>query len=781
MLIFTDNTVTVGWIVGKIRPPQWAATFIVKGTYRLRPNEPAVPAEEPESLAGDVHWDDDPTRSLYYPSDFAAQKPRADVLLVGAAHAPGGRPVRELPVRLGIGAFSKTLRVVGNRTWKRRFLVGTSVSEPEPFVTAPLAYEHAFGGPGYGKNPVGRGRDAEQAPNVEDPLRPPSGPSSAAEPAGFGPLACTWDQRGSLLGTYGEKWLKERWPWFPDDFDPGYFNAAPRDQQLDGFLHGDEAVLLENLHPEYAVYCSVLPALRARCFVNERAPAGGMVFREVPLQLDTLWIDASAEKLVLIWRGQLDVRSFKIKEIEEVYAGTEPLAEPPQSADHYRQRMEELQADKEDPEEKAVEAEQAARDAAFDQEITALHLHFAALDREHEQMEADAREEEAKLLAAHQERLIGEGIDSQRLDGGVLPDLPAAGPALAAGFDELRANAPQQLAQAEAMAAEMAEFNRVEQEMDEFDKEFPEDESPLTRQSVLEMVQRGEGLAGCSLIALDLAGLDLSGVDLSGAILLGSSLAGAKLGAANLAGADLRKVDLTGADLSRAWLDDADLSDAILAGSTLTGASLTDATLAKLDLRGLDFSGATGKGVNFSGANLEGAKFLNAKLPQGNFQRANLQEASFPGAELSAAQFEEARGHGIDLEGADITGLHASEGCDFTAGKFQRVKGTGAVFEQAVLDRADFSRAQLRGAQFGEASLREAILDRADLSYSSFDDADLRKATLTNANFLRAGFDRANLTEASLRGSNLYEAGFWDTVVDRTDFQAANLKGTTLG
>ncbi len=36
-----------------------------------------------------------------------------------------------------------------------------------------------------------------------------------------------WTQRYSKIGNYKGNYLKERWPWFPKDFDWGYFNAAP--------------------------------------------------------------------------------------------------------------------------------------------------------------------------------------------------------------------------------------------------------------------------------------------------------------------------------------------------------------------------------------------------------------------------------------------------------------------------------------------------------------------------------------------------------------------------
>ena len=297
MRIFTDGTVVVGWIVSKIRPPQWSATFIVKGTYRLRPGLPAAPFDEPDPLSGDTYVDDDPARSLRYPSDFSVHKPRTDVMVVGDAHAPAGAAVPELGVRFALGTFSKTLRVVGDRVWSRAVDGGIRVSNPEPFTTMPLGYERAFGGPGFGPNPVGRGRRSTLAPNVED-LRLPFLEPERAAPAGFAPLACTWDQRRALLGTYGDQWLRERWPWFPEDFDAGYFNAAPRDQQLESTLGGDEEVLLQNLHADVSVFRSALPGRRARCFTNDRAADGELAFREVPLRLDTVWLDAASRLLI---------------------------------------------------------------------------------------------------------------------------------------------------------------------------------------------------------------------------------------------------------------------------------------------------------------------------------------------------------------------------------------------------------------------------------------------------------------------------------------------------
>ena len=81
-----------------------------------------------------------------------------------------------------------------------------------------------------------------------------------------GPVAASWQPRAGLVGTYNVPWQRQHWPWFPEDFDYGYFNAAPRDQQVEGFLKGGENLVFENLHPKHPAYSSRLPGRRAGVF-----------------------------------------------------------------------------------------------------------------------------------------------------------------------------------------------------------------------------------------------------------------------------------------------------------------------------------------------------------------------------------------------------------------------------------------------------------------------------------------------------------------------------------
>src|SRR5512144_1119834 len=86
----------------------WALTVVCKATFALEPGECRLVEVQEEPIEDDGYWDDE-ARSLYAPSDLVPFKTRADVLLVGHAFAPGGRPVRALVARLQVGEVDKAV------------------------------------------------------------------------------------------------------------------------------------------------------------------------------------------------------------------------------------------------------------------------------------------------------------------------------------------------------------------------------------------------------------------------------------------------------------------------------------------------------------------------------------------------------------------------------------------------------------------------------------------------------------------------------------------------
>ncbi|HEX5127239.1 MAG TPA: DUF2169 domain-containing protein, partial [Rhodocyclaceae bacterium] len=78
------------------------------------------------------------------PLDYVLPKARAEVMLSGSAHAL--TPVETMCVRMQCGPVDKCLRVIGDRTWRRRVWPWICIDAPKPFKIMPIAYERAYGG-----------------------------------------------------------------------------------------------------------------------------------------------------------------------------------------------------------------------------------------------------------------------------------------------------------------------------------------------------------------------------------------------------------------------------------------------------------------------------------------------------------------------------------------------------------------------------------------------------------------------------------------------------------
>jgi hypothetical protein len=287
----------------------WVQTIVYKATFDLLPGRAKLSERQEPIHEDDQLWDDDPARSLYAPGDLVPLKARADVLLVGRAFAPGGRPVHSFVVRLGVGKLVKAIEVFGARTWD----ASGHLHQGAPFSSMSLAYEHAAGGPDTW-NPVGMPLDAPPdaqggvaLPNLQPLHQKLARRGDFIPPIGFGPISAASPLRAHLLGHLRESFsaacLREE-P-LPEGFDPAYFNAAPPDQQVEE-IHADEQLLFENLHREHARLSTCLPGSQPRVLLElPGAPA-----QRLRMRGDTMWIDTDRAIVTVTWRGQVPLRTL---------------------------------------------------------------------------------------------------------------------------------------------------------------------------------------------------------------------------------------------------------------------------------------------------------------------------------------------------------------------------------------------------------------------------------------------------------------------------------------
>lgn len=192
--------------------------LLAKATYRIgKGGALELETQEPVPL---FHMDVETELGLVPRDDLVRHDEAFEVILLGAAYAPAGRPAPVTTVTLAVGGVRHELDVVGDRYW-----VGSPghlfLSPPEPFVRMPMTWSRAFGGTASVlidveavvdvadvRNREGRGFDREaamkglaaglampagypvllepevlrQPPNLESPFAPVTRPTDAPDP-----------------------------------------------------------------------------------------------------------------------------------------------------------------------------------------------------------------------------------------------------------------------------------------------------------------------------------------------------------------------------------------------------------------------------------------------------------------------------------------------------------------------------------------------------------------------------------------------------------------------
>jgi len=315
---------------------------VVKGTFRLpQPDEPqghfALHEQQVPLVMADTFTSVPGLSAPMHEVDFAPRKPRCDILLLGSAYAPQGRPTTRVEVGVRVGNWSKSFAVVGPRHWECG-LSGASATPPGYFVQQPLSYDVAFGGSdlhhedpsqhaAFMPNPVGRGFhkhikaewvEGAPLPATEELDRRVTEPGGDYRPMAFGPVGRGWDQRRPWAGTYDDEWLDKHFPFLPPDFDEQYYQAAPMDQQvpLEHFRTGPTQALLVGLTPDGSTRFTI-PSLAVPVHVFPKRGDR----EDYAATLDTVVMEPDAQRFSLTWRVARPLRK-NIFELAQVQVGS---------------------------------------------------------------------------------------------------------------------------------------------------------------------------------------------------------------------------------------------------------------------------------------------------------------------------------------------------------------------------------------------------------------------------------------------------------------------------
>lgn len=765
--------------------------------------------------------------------DAGIPKRGGEFLAAGHAFSPEGRSVTSMRVGVEVGAASKELWVFGDR-----FMHADKISEPEPFDSMPLSWDHAFGGEGFKPNPLGKGYRASMdamgnkrhwLPNIEHPAQLYRLKGQHPEPANFGPVDMVWPQRMSLAGTYDDRWLKTAFPGFPDDIRWEYFNLGSRDQWLQQPLSGDESYRIYGMHPEHPVIEGTLPSILTRCFYIQ---SGSNQLNECTCRLTTLWFLPDVDLLVLVHHGSIKVREDDGRDIESIMIAAEHQHSP-RDLDHYQDVLNK----RADPDGDPIELIQ---DAPLMPEGMAQSILQPMLD--------EIEQDEQSPLVRNLEAVMAEAIETARADSeqkGIefpeadVPEMPKRSLPRLEELDGYLEEKLEQLEQTRRLAEErkQEELANARERLSLLDsKNGPnpdEMESSLDavagpprfsaagqRRSLLEQIEQIRAIGqdpGALQEVLDSeeqfadwqeAERQLNDLYRAGAHF--QQPAGPASDSQSLrsrlfelleAGADLTSVDFTGIDLSNVKLRGCDLRGvfmecANLEATDLTGAKLDRAVLAHAHLDGTILDETSLKEANLGSATLERVSARNAVFEETIMQRSALKRCDFSGSTMSGMQlFLEAELDRCIFAGGEISDLFVNER-SLAESDFSGSTLIDPIFLKAELGRADFSGAVMEGsvfiacaalsANFVRAKLAGSVfVDGCNMSDSDFSGADLARANLRGSVLLRCRFDGATLTEADLSEAEASGASFKNAEASqsrwvRADLREADLSGVLL-
>lgn len=760
--------------------------------------------------------------------DVGIPKSRSEILVVGAAHPPGGRPAATCPVTVRVGQIEKSLWAIGDRFWR-----GGVPTQPEPFTAMPITWDRAFGGEGFDDNPKGKGfapvGDVHALPNIELPRAMIQSPKDRPEPASFGPIDFTWPQRFSRVGTYDQRWLDTRFPGFAEDLDWRIWNMAAPDQQQEAPFAGNEPILVENMHPDEPRLTSYLPGLKGRAFITRKPTP--MKLEEVELRCTTVWLFPSIQRGVVIFQGAIDIAEDDAADVELLMIAAERLGEP-RPFEHYVQVLEKRN-DKDRLEEHLNDAdlvpeELAGLGAEVERQMEMTTHEGLRLERAHQRAQArieasraevaelglDPDEHAAPSLPPQEklpsvtelpEFLRRKREEAEKIKAEADAHFEAEKQKARALYEELgldweeveeEMKTPHRGPPSFTAEAERATFRRLADELAAQGTPSDELEHYATDEHQLEVWKRFEERLWASYRAyahfqepverLDaeasgalkaeigegarrrasFAGRDLTGADLSGLDLSGLDFSGALLEGAKLEGADL-----SGARFGGAVLAHADLTGARLRGASFAGANLGKAKLIAADAEGeVDLTDAILWEADLTGAHLTGAKLGGATLLK----------AKLASADLSHAEGDQLLFHETELAGLKLVGAR------FTACAFIHVDAHRADFSGATLDESGFVGCRLDECKFVNASMvnvRIVLESRAfnvDLKGARLDKANLRGLDMRGSDLSGAHLDGADLSEANLEASRLYRIVARESMWTRTVLKDAVLVSADL-
>ncbi|MFT5398657.1 MAG: hypothetical protein ACI8XW_001455, partial [Gammaproteobacteria bacterium] len=718
--------------------------------------------------------------------DAGLPKQNAELLVHGSCFAAGGEAVAASQVTVSLGPVSKELLVFGDRYWIKAMGIGWGVTDPIPFTEMPVSYTNAFGGKDHAPNPVGKGIDDVDVdgearvplPNIEYADYLIGSPDDKPAPASLNRSDILSQQRMANAGTYDQNYIETRMPGFPDDLNYDYFNDAAKDQWIEGFFKGDEKYEIRNMNPEHALITGQIPGVYGRAFVDQLVN-DRIEFKEIPTQLDTLWLFPSADLGVMIHRGTLQVAEDDAADIKKILVANENTRDTARDISHYKEQIA-LRTDPEEafkyllstgpliPEgcrcgfntlqenadlplellakanaETYVDVKRQEIEASFDEQVEAAKRQMIVSGLAPEQVDElvrkmiEARDKPAELspetlqIAALMEKIMPgaqqdpDNIDISKINLKAMDELKVLTDTIQ---DEKKTEARQKLTEQLNELKKMDDSPEALQAVAQLEKVLLEMELPpvlprIDIDGIIDGIRKQSDEMEKQLLVMQSLGLPEDEL-----VKMKSGFNTKLIEQQTREGLEkANKGYRVGAHYIEVARSPHPGREAEIRGQLIeafrSNANTSHGDYAFVDLSNLDLSG-----IDLSGSFLEYADLSNSNLTNANLDRAILSHAIVKNTNFTNASLVEANLGSINFDGGEFINA------DLTNATLSKSKINRTVFKQCKMaEKIDmFLETEFEGANFDECDLRKCVFIDADISGCDFSASDLSGSSFVN-------------------------------------------------
>ncbi|BFM48674.1 DUF2169 domain-containing protein [Marinomonas sp. THO17] len=681
--------------------------------------------------------------------DMGFAKPHGEWLLAGSAYAVDAVPVRKMRVSVVLGKTKKILQVIGDRHWQGGLF--DLASKPKAFTCMPLNYHRTYGAYDYADNPLGTGvieekyRDKESGvywlPNLYLEKDSTKADKHVRSLACFAPLEITWPQRSCYQGSYDQDWLDHDHPGLPKDTQAKLFNAAPEDQQLQGFIQPGTVYSLQGLHSEYPRIDGALPDVKVRAFIRQQVDEA-LVFREVETAIDTVWFFPELLLGMAIYRGVTEVKDSDGLDIKQLMLACEGAHDKPRDMAYYEHVLA-LRTDPETAlghvfnESQLMPIKTQTQQQAYDQ----MH---AEAKRSQQQKVADIRQKYRAQIQADNPTVpipVDSFDDSQQED-----DAPS--PIPQALIDSGDVDLSPYLAYAKKMADQASE--KADRQLlvaqQQAEKSTSDQNKPSeSTQSMKARVNQRVFVTATDLISQAsyqepewmryLPSPNILNDEQQQKVRQGEELSAKSAREARQHSPSLIALSLPlpehGPRQIRAWVKELLAVSASLAGRDLAGA----------DLSGMHFSGVDMRDVMLEKANLTGCHFIDCRLDGAVFTLATLDAADFIQSDLVKANLSSVQAKHTCFERSNLS--HAN----FTQAQFDRCDFNNAILDDVMAPNVDMFACCMQGVECNKATFVEAKLTQCDWQDSTVKNSIFMQTQLQESHWQNATLERCMMLE----------------------------------